>query len=89
MLLRDPDLPVGLSREEHRTMPVQEPKVERRTDNFEYWKSAFIRICVTDPNIEGSCKILEIVPNKGTRIAFSKIRLAILLKFMTTVTNRL
>jgi catechol-2,3-dioxygenase len=34
-----------------------EPRAERRTDNFEYWKSGFIHICVTDPD-------------KGIRIAF-------------------
>lgn len=59
-----------------------EPKAERRTDNFEYWKSIFIHICVTDPDIEALCKkisesggrqrskIWEIVPDKGIRIAF-------------------
>jgi catechol 2,3-dioxygenase-like lactoylglutathione lyase family enzyme len=59
-----------------------EAKAERRTDNFEYWKSGFIHICVTDPDIEGLCKkipesggsqrskILEVVPDKGIRIAF-------------------
>ena len=29
-----------------------EPKAERREDNFEYWKSGFIHICITDPDIE-------------------------------------
>lgn len=33
-----------------------EPKAERRLDNFEYWKSGFIHICITDPNIEELCK---------------------------------
>jgi catechol 2,3-dioxygenase-like lactoylglutathione lyase family enzyme len=59
-----------------------EPKAERRTDNFEYWKSGFIHICITDPNIEGLCKkisetggkrrskVWEIVPDKGYKIAF-------------------
>ena len=29
------------------------PKAERRTnDNFEYWKSGFFHICITDSNIE-------------------------------------
>jgi len=32
-----------------------QPKAERRTDNFEYWKSGFIHICITDPDIEGLC----------------------------------
>jgi predicted enzyme related to lactoylglutathione lyase len=51
-------------------------------DNFEYWKSGFIHICITDPNIEVLCrkisesggkqrtKIWEIVPDKGYKIAF-------------------
>ena len=59
-----------------------EPKAERRVDNFEYWKSGFIHICITDPNIEELCKrisetggkqrskIWEIVPDKGYKIAF-------------------
>jgi catechol 2,3-dioxygenase-like lactoylglutathione lyase family enzyme len=60
-----------------------EPKAERRIeDNFEYWKSGFIHICITDPDIEGLCKkisetggkqrskIWEIVPEKGYKIAF-------------------
>ena len=59
-----------------------EPKAERRLDNFEYWKSGFIHICITDPNIEDLCKkisesggkqrskIWEIVPDKGYKIAF-------------------
>ena len=33
-----------------------DPKAERRLDNFEYWKSGFIHICITDPNIEELCK---------------------------------
>ena len=33
-----------------------DPKAERRIDNFEYWKSGFFHICVTDPNIEELCK---------------------------------
>jgi catechol 2,3-dioxygenase-like lactoylglutathione lyase family enzyme len=58
-----------------------EPKAQRRiTDNFEYWKSGFIHICITDPNIEDLCKkisetggkqrsnIWEIVPDKGYKI---------------------
>lgn len=59
-----------------------EPRAERRTDNFEYWKSGFIHICVTDPDIEGLCKkisesggrqrskIWKVVPDKGIRIVF-------------------
>ena len=54
-------------------------KVERRTDNFEYWKSGFI-ICVTDLDIEGLWKkFLKVeedngakfgVPDKGIKIVF-------------------
>ena len=60
-----------------------EPKAERRIeDNFEYWKSGFTHICITDPDIEGLCKkisetggkqrskVWEIVPEKGYKIAF-------------------
>src|SRR5918994_5386238 len=59
-----------------------EPKAERREDNFEYWNSGFIHICITDPNIEELSKkisesggkqrsqIWEIVPDKGCRIVF-------------------
>ena len=59
-----------------------EPKAERRQDNFEYWKSGFIHICITDPNIEDLCKkitesggkqrskLWEIVPDKGYKVVF-------------------
>ena len=59
-----------------------EPKAQRRQENFEYWKSGFTHICITDPKIESLCsKILdsggkqrtsmrEIVPGKGYKIAF-------------------
>jgi catechol 2,3-dioxygenase-like lactoylglutathione lyase family enzyme len=59
-----------------------EPKAEKRQDDFEYWKSGIIHICVTDPDIEGLCKrisdsggkrrteIWEIVPGKSYKIAF-------------------
>jgi catechol 2,3-dioxygenase-like lactoylglutathione lyase family enzyme len=60
-----------------------DPKAERRTnDNFEYWKSGFFHICITDPNIEELCKrisesggrqrskIWEITPNNGYKIVF-------------------
>lgn|SRR4030095_13096947 len=59
-----------------------EPKAERRIDNFEYWKSGFFHICVTDPNIEELCKrisdsggrqrsrIWDVDPDKGYKIAF-------------------
>ena len=29
-----------------------EPKEEKRENNFEYWKTGFFHICITDPNIE-------------------------------------
>ena len=59
-----------------------DPKAERRIDNFEYWKSGFFHICVTDPNIEELCKrisdsggrqrsrIWNVDPDKGYKIAF-------------------
>lgn len=59
-----------------------EPKSQRRQDDFKYWKSGIIHICITDPNIEGLCQkisehggkqrsdIWEIVPSKGYKIAF-------------------
>ena len=59
-----------------------DPKAERRIDNFEYWKSGFFHICVTDPNIEKLCKrisdsggrqrsrIWDVDPDKGYKIAF-------------------
>jgi catechol 2,3-dioxygenase-like lactoylglutathione lyase family enzyme len=58
------------------------PKAERRSDNFEYWKSGITHVCITDPNIEDLCKriveaggkqrteIWEIVPEKGYKIVF-------------------
>lgn len=33
-----------------------EPKAQKRQDNFEYWKSGFTHICITDPNIDNLCK---------------------------------
>ncbi len=60
-----------------------DPKAERRRkDNFEYWKSGFFHICITDPNIEELCKkisesggkqrskIWDITPSKGYKLAF-------------------
>jgi catechol 2,3-dioxygenase-like lactoylglutathione lyase family enzyme len=59
-----------------------EPKAERRINNFEYWKSGFIHICITNPDIKGLCKrisqtggkqrseIWELNPEKGIKIAF-------------------
>lgn len=59
-----------------------EPRAERRSDSFEYWKSGITHISVTDQDIEGLCKrisenggkqrskIWEIVPDKHYKIAF-------------------
>jgi catechol 2,3-dioxygenase-like lactoylglutathione lyase family enzyme len=59
-----------------------DPKAQRRQKNFEYWKSGFTHICITDPNIEDLCKkisetggrqrsnLWEIVPRKGYKIVF-------------------
>lgn len=59
-----------------------EPKAQKRKENFEYWKSGFTHICITDPNIEDICKkicetggkqrtnLWEIVPDKGYKIVF-------------------
>jgi len=58
------------------------PKSERRFNNFEYWKTGFFHISITDPNIEQLCKkisksggkqrskIWDLVPNKGYRLVF-------------------
>jgi catechol 2,3-dioxygenase-like lactoylglutathione lyase family enzyme len=57
-----------------------EPKAQRRQENFEYWKSGFTHICITDPSIEDLCKrisemggkqrtkVWDIVPDKGYKI---------------------
>ena len=42
-----------------------DPKAERRTDNFEYWKSGFFHICITDSNIE---ELSEKICNNGGRL---------------------
>jgi len=37
-----------------------DPKAELRSDNFEYWKSGFFHVCITNPNIGDLCnKISE------------------------------
>jgi hypothetical protein len=58
------------------------PKAQRRQENFEYWKSGFTHICITDPNIEDLCnkisesggkqriKVWEVVADKGYKIAY-------------------
>jgi catechol 2,3-dioxygenase-like lactoylglutathione lyase family enzyme len=59
-----------------------EPKAQRRHENFEYWKSGFTHICITDPNIEDLCtkisdsggkqrsNIWEVVPDKVYKVVF-------------------
>ena len=59
-----------------------EPVSEKREDNFEYWKTGFFHIAVTDPQIDELAKkisssggkkrtdILEIVPGTGKKICF-------------------
>ena len=59
-----------------------EPKSEQRKDNFEYWKTGFFHIAVTEPNIEqlagkiASCggkkrtQVMELVPGSGKKICF-------------------
>jgi catechol 2,3-dioxygenase-like lactoylglutathione lyase family enzyme len=59
-----------------------EPKAEKREDNFEYWKTGFYHIAVTDPQIESLAQrieksggklrtgILELVPGSGKKICF-------------------
>ena len=71
-----PDNQVGLE-----ILEYIKAQAEICTANFEHWKSGFIHICVTDPDIEGLCKkiseierkkrgkIWEVVPDKGIRMA--------------------
>ena len=59
-----------------------EPKSEQRKDNFEYWKTGFFHIAVTEPDIEeladkiasdGGKKrtqLMELVPGSGKKICF-------------------
>ncbi len=59
-----------------------EPKAERREDNFEYWKTGFYHIAVTEPRIEELAEriastegkkrtgILELDPGSGKKICF-------------------
>lgn len=59
-----------------------EPKAERREDNFEYWKTGFYHIAITEPRIEelaeriastGGKKrtgVLELAPGSGKQICF-------------------
>src|SRR5574341_897271 len=59
-----------------------EPEAERRENNFEYWKTGFYHIAVTDPEIEQLAErisssggkrrtgIFELVPGSGKKICF-------------------
>lgn len=53
-----------------------EPEAVRREDNFEYWKTGFFHLAVTDPDVEGLAtriastggkrrtKVLELAPSR-------------------------
>jgi catechol 2,3-dioxygenase-like lactoylglutathione lyase family enzyme len=57
-----------------------EPRAVRRDDNFEYWKTGFFHLAITEPDVEGLAsmiastgvkrrtKVLEVAP--GKRICF-------------------
>jgi len=59
-----------------------EPKTERRKENFDYWKTGFFHISVTEPEIEKMAekidssggkrrtKVLELFPRSGKKICF-------------------
>lgn len=59
-----------------------EPAVERRADNFEYWKVGVFHICVTDPNVDALAKrivaaggrqrmpVFEFVPGREYRLVY-------------------
>jgi catechol 2,3-dioxygenase-like lactoylglutathione lyase family enzyme len=59
-----------------------EPKAVRREENFEYWKTGFYHIAVTEPDIEKLAQriadcggrqrtgILELAPKSGKKICF-------------------
>lgn len=59
-----------------------EPKAEQRKDNFEYWKTGFFHIAITEPEIDqladkiassGGRKrtnVMELVPGSGKSICF-------------------
>jgi catechol 2,3-dioxygenase-like lactoylglutathione lyase family enzyme len=58
------------------------PKAERRTENFEYWKTGFYHIAITEPDLEGLAQriatsggkrrtdVLELVPGSRKQICF-------------------
>ncbi|HVL34035.1 MAG TPA: VOC family protein [Burkholderiales bacterium] len=59
-----------------------EPAVERRADNFEYWKAGIFHLCVTDPDVEGLARRIaarggrqripafEFVPGRPYRLVY-------------------
>jgi len=59
-----------------------DPKAERPANNFEYWKTSFFHICITEPNIEQltkkiaesggkqRTKVWELIPGKPYKIAY-------------------
>lgn len=59
-----------------------DPAVERRPDNFEYWKIGVFHICVTDPNVEALARriveaggrqrvpVFEFVPGRPYRLVY-------------------
>jgi catechol 2,3-dioxygenase-like lactoylglutathione lyase family enzyme len=59
-----------------------EPKAERPSNNFEYWKTSFFHICITEPDIENvtkkiaesggkqRSKIWEPFPSKPFKVVF-------------------
>ena len=59
-----------------------DPPVERRADNFEYWKVGVFHICVTDPNIEAMAQrivaaggrqrvpVFQFVPGRPYRLVY-------------------
>jgi catechol 2,3-dioxygenase-like lactoylglutathione lyase family enzyme len=59
-----------------------EPAVERRPDNFEYWKVGVFHLCVTDPDVEAMARrivaaggkqrvpVFEFVPGKPYQLVY-------------------
>lgn len=59
-----------------------DPKAERPANNFEYWKTSFFHICITEPDIEKitkkiiesggkqRSKIWELIPDKPYKIVY-------------------
>ena len=59
-----------------------DPKAERPANNFEYWKTSFFHICITEPDIEQltkkiaksggkqRTKVWELIPGKPYKIAY-------------------